>query len=206
MTKISNAFSKVQLKTSRLILRPLQLSDYELWAKARRERVTKLNEFDQGPLAESKIQKKQFAVWLKKSKEAQDQDLIYSLGIFHRTSEENLGMLSFGVISRMRYQFANLGYELNNQFFGKGYAKEALQAALPVAFKVLKLHRLEAGIPFKNKASIELARRVGMHYEGPRKKYYFDGKDWRDLEYFFLTAEDFGIKKMKPSVSPEWEV
>lgn len=206
MTSTSKKFSAVRLKTPRLVLRPLALSDFEIWAKVRRERLPKQNEFDCGPTPKNTNSKKCFADWLKKSKEAQNQDLIYSLGIFHQDSGENLGLVSFGVISRMRYQFANLGYELNNQFIGKGYAREAVKAAIPIAFKILKLHRVEAGIQPHHKASIDLVKNIGMHYEGLRKKYYFDGKDWRDLEYFFLTAEDFALKRMRPTVSPEWKI
>lgn len=201
----SQSFSKLSLKTPRLILRPYKLSDYKAWAQVRRERLPKQNEFDRGPPREKTINKKWFAGWIKKTKYARENDLLYILGIFDRKTGENLGLVSFGVISRMHYQFANLGYTLNNQFWGKGYATEAVKAALPVAFKVLKLHRVEAGIEPHNKASIQLAKSAGMKLEGLRKKYYYDGKKWVDLVYYSVTAEDFGIKKMKPSVSTAWE-
>lgn len=206
MNKPSEEFSKIILKTQRLILRPYLISDFDTWAKVRRERLPKQTDFDRGPPDESTITKKWLADWIKKSKRAQDLDLIYSFGIFDKKSGENYGMVTYGVISRMRYQFANLGYELNNQFFGNGYATEAVKASLPIAFKVLKLHRVEAGIQPGNKASIAVAKNAGLKYEGLRKKYAFDGNTWVDLVYYTAIAEDFGMKNMKPTIHPEWQV
>ena len=107
------------------------------------------------------------------------------------------------MISRLSYQFANLGYEVNNQYWGQGFASEAIEAAIPTAFKTLLLHRVEAGILPKNRASIRVAKKVGLRREGLRKKYFFDGQEWIDIVYFVAYPEDIGLKSGKPKIKPE---
>lgn len=67
--------------------------------------------------------------------------------------------------------------------------------------KKLKLHRIEAGIEPRNKASIKLCEKLKMRKEGVRKKYFFTGKEWIDLVYYSMTAEDIGIKRTNPTIT-----
>ena len=191
------------LKTKRLILRPLKDSDYKSWVKTCSERLPPRNKFEKGPAPKEKLSRVQFKAWLKGSEKARQKDLLYILGIFDRLSGQYIGIVSFAVISRLRYQFANLGYEINNQFSGQGYATEAVKAALPFALKSYKLHRIEAGIEPDNLASLKIVEKVGMYSEGLRPRFFHDGKKWLDLLYFSSTSEDWGLKKYKPSIKTE---
>lgn len=56
-----------------------------------------------------------------------------------------------------------------HQFWSRGFAKEAAAAAVLFAFKSLKLHRIDAGVDPKNKASVTVARAIGMKLEGIRR-------------------------------------
>ena len=111
-------------------------------------------------------------------------------------------MLAITPLSRLSYQLANFGYNIHNQYWGQGYATEACQLALEIGFKVIQLNRLEAGIEMKNKASINICKKLGMRREGLRKSYFFNGEDWVDLVYYTMTAEDFGVSPQKPRIKP----
>lgn len=59
-----------------------------------------------------------------------------------------------------------LGYALARAHWGKGYAREALEAALDYGFSELKLNRVEADIDPRNKASARVLERLGFREEG----------------------------------------
>jgi ribosomal-protein-alanine N-acetyltransferase len=119
--------------------------------------------------------------------------------VFDRKTGAHLGALDIFVVTRLSIQVANLGYAFHNQYWGKGYAKEAIVGVAQIAFRDLKLHRVEACMEPKNLASVGAARGAGMKHEGTRKRYLHDGKRWTDAEVFVLLSEDLGIK-MRPTV------
>ncbi|MBT4793263.1 MAG: GNAT family N-acetyltransferase [Halobacteriovoraceae bacterium] len=193
--------SKLIKRTERLILRPVEISDYSLWRESSLERLPKQNEFDKGPPAEKTLTKQFLKKWISGNKKARQKDLLYTFGIFDKKSKKYMGLVNFCVISRLSYQFANMGYELHNQYWGQGYGTEAVHGGIELAFKKLKIHRVEAGIESHNKASIRLCEKLKMRKEGIREKYFFNGKEWIDLVYFSMTAEDIGLKRTKPTIT-----
>lgn len=70
-----------------------------------------------------------------------------------------------------------IGYMLHQDYQGKGIMQEAMQTGLEYAFKVMKIHAVEASINPANAGSINLAERNGFIREGYFKDmYYFNGK------------------------------
>ena len=72
---------------------------------------------------------------------------------------------------------------------------EGLQLALQHAFTTLKLHRLEANIQPRNRASIALVKRCRFRREGFSPRYLKIGGRWRDHERWAMLAEDARIGK-----------
>lgn len=65
----------------------------------------------------------------------------------------------------------------DTQYWGKGYATEAVQLMTDFAFKRLKLHKLTAGAYVNNVGSIKVFQKQGYFEEGIHKSHYlFDGK------------------------------
>lgn len=58
-----------------------------------------------------------------------------------------------------------LGYRLARRYWGRGYASEAVSAAIAYGFDVLGLKRLIATIDPGNTASVRVAVKAGMVYE-----------------------------------------
>src|SRR5262249_23165406 len=92
---------------------------------------------------------------------------------------------------------AYLGYYIGQRFAGRKYMSEAIELVLQVAFKKLKLHRLEANIQPGNTASIAVVRRAGFVQEGFSRRYLKIGGRWRDHERWAILVEDW---KSPPSV------
>lgn len=113
----------------------------------------------------------------------------FIFGVFDKKAGTYLGQIDIFTINR-QLQWGNLGYHIQNQYFGKGYATEANKLALKVAFKQLGYHRIEAAMELDNKASQKVARRAGLVFEGVRKK-FFPEDGGVDMKVFATNAIDY---------------
>jgi ribosomal-protein-alanine N-acetyltransferase len=66
---------------------------------------------------------------------------------------------------------------------------DRFELVLRFAFRVLKLHRLEANIRTGNVASRALVRRAGFVHEGFSRKYLKVCGRWRDHERWAILAD-----------------
>ena len=69
-----------------------------------------------------------------------------------------------------------------------GYGKEAVSAALTLAFTQLKFHRIEAHINIDNAPSIKLAESVGMEFECIRKGFIYENDEWTDHLVYYKNS------------------
>ena len=187
-------------KTKRLTIRPYEETDFVVWKQAYLERLPKQNRFDLGPIPPGKIQRANFRKVLSLHKKARQRDLLYVFGVFENKSGKCVGFLDVYVQSRLNSQCANIGYVIHNQFWRRGYAKEAASALVRLAFRSLKLHRIEAGVDPKNKASVAVAKAIGMNFEGTRRSCDFENGSWKNLEYYVIVPSDLRLKSSKPTI------
>jgi len=94
-------------------------------------------------------------------------------------------------LAPQRYKMGKLYYNLLPVYWGKGYATEAVRAVLKFGFRVLKLHRMEAGCAVDNIASIRVLEKVGMQMEGQRRKVLPLQQGWSDNYEFAILDTDF---------------
>jgi RimJ/RimL family protein N-acetyltransferase len=85
---------------------------------------------------------------------------------------------------------ADIGYELDPQHWGCGYASEAARALVQFGFERLHLHRISAHCLAENTASARVLEKLGMRLEGRlRDSEYFKGRYWDTLHYAILDHE-----------------
>jgi ribosomal-protein-alanine N-acetyltransferase len=113
---------------------------------------------------------------LKKTDEGQ----LYAFGIFLKTTDKLIGDISLTQIVRGVLQSCYTGFTLDKEYSGKGYTTEALQLVVDFAFRVLKLHRIEAGAMPDNTASIRVLEKVGFKKEGIAKENLKINGKWTD--------------------------
>jgi ribosomal-protein-alanine N-acetyltransferase len=111
--------------------------------------------------------------------------------IWRRTDGVLLGAINLSEIVRGKFQSGYLGYYIGAGYSGQGYMTDALQLMLAIAFRRLRLHRVEANIQPNNGASIRLVNRAGFHREGYSPRYLKIAGRWRDHERWALLAEDW---------------
>jgi [ribosomal protein S5]-alanine N-acetyltransferase len=100
-----------------------------------------------------------------------------------------VGQVSLNMIIRGAFQSCFLGYWIGQEFARKGYTTEAVRLATGYAFDTLGLHRVEANIIPRNKASIGLIRKCGFRFEGLAKNYLQIAGRWQDHEHWTMTRE-----------------
>ena len=84
----------------------------------------------------------------------------------------------------------SIGCSLAIEHWSKGYAAEAMQAAIALGFETLNLHRIYAETISENKAAIALAQRIGMRIEGELKaSQQFKDKWWNQTILGILKSE-----------------
>jgi RimJ/RimL family protein N-acetyltransferase len=85
---------------------------------------------------------------------------------------------------------ADIGYELDPQHWGQGYASEAARALVRFGFEELHLHRISAHCLAENVASVRVLEKLGMRLEGRlRDAEHFKGRYWDTLHYAILDHE-----------------
>lgn len=92
------------------------------------------------------------------------------------------------------YEYNNvyeLGWILNKNYQGKGYASEISSALIKHSFEKLNLHRIFATAAADNVNSCNLLKKLNMHEEAVfRKANFYKGK-WIDECWFAMLEEDF---------------
>ena len=96
-----------------------------------------------------------------------------------------LSGLSFGSLAS-----GAVGYWVSEAFAGKGITPLAVALVVDWAFTNLGIHRVEVCIRPENEASLRIVRKLGMRYEGLRRRYIHIDGDWRDHVTFVIYAGD----------------
>ncbi|MCL2360790.1 MAG: GNAT family N-acetyltransferase [Defluviitaleaceae bacterium] len=86
------------------------------------------------------------------------------------------------------------GYHFLKEYWGKGYATEALQAIIPYAFTHFKINRLVAFTNSNNKESIALLKRVGMVEEARLRDVRMSDGVYCDEMVYSLLKREFDLR------------
>jgi [ribosomal protein S5]-alanine N-acetyltransferase len=100
------------------------------------------------------------------------------------------GLVGFARLALNGVQAAKLGYAIAVDYWGRRYATDATSALIDFGFRELKLHRISAAMGPNNTASIVIADRLSMTYEGRIRDHVYTNGRWRDsLLYSVLINE-----------------
>ena len=103
--------------------------------------------------------------------------------------ETIIGMVGLNNLVRGAFQSCCLGYKLDGGHLCLGYMTEAVKAAADIAFTDLGLHRIEANIMPRNRASLRVAEKAGFYQEGLALKYLKINGVWEDHIHMVLRRE-----------------
>lgn len=178
MNEISCKFPIIE--TERLILRKLETTDInDLFEILSSERVTKY--YGKYPMknlseAEDLILKFHKAFYEQKS---------IRWGIELKETNRVIGTCGFHCWNKNHFR-AEVGYELGEAFWNKGYATEAISSILIYGFELMNLKRIEAIVYPENRPSEKLLLNLGFEHEGLLKKYANFRDKQQDLNIFAI--------------------
>lgn len=138
-------------------------------------------------LASPAVTPGQFAIYLKRRRRLDSPGFL----ICRASDGAIVGGINLSEIVRGNFRSAYLGYQIGEPFARRGHMTEALQLVLRFAFGRLGLHRVEANIQPRNRASIALVRRAGFRREGFSRRYLKIVGRWRDHERWALLSEEW---------------
>ena len=116
------------------------------------------------------------------------------LGIMENLSKKVVGMISVRDIN-WRSGYGEIGYWLCKEYWGKGYATEALSLMLKYCFEYLNLRKVFAKVFEPNKASIRVLEKNGFKYIGRFKKHkYVADIGYVDILLYELFKDEWKYK------------
>jgi RimJ/RimL family protein N-acetyltransferase len=87
-----------------------------------------------------------------------------------------------------------VGYVFNPDFYGCGYASEAVRALFTLGFTTFDLHRIHARCDPRNTASFRLMERLGMRREAHFREHVFLRGEWTDEYIYAVLREEWPDK------------
>ena len=112
-----------------------------------------------------------------------------------RETNEIVGVVNLNEIVYGLFQSAYLGYYGFSPYDGQGLMSEGVSLAVSMAFRRLRLHRVEANVQPSNRASVNLVRRLDFRKEGVSRRYLKVAGRWRDHERWATIAEEWRPKR-----------
>lgn len=173
-----------ELRTKRLMLRKMQVSDleklFQVWSNPEVTRFMNIDKF-----TDKKQAKEMIILFDKLSKE--NTAIRYS--IIELESNEIIGSCGFNILDFENAK-AEIGYEINKPFWGKGFAPEAITCLIRHAFNDLELNRIEAKVEPENFNSIKVLRKLNFGFEGTMRKVERSKGRFIDLNLYSLLVTD----------------
>jgi ribosomal-protein-alanine N-acetyltransferase len=93
-------------------------------------------------------------------------------GIEIKGNKGIIGTIGFNAWSS-KHKRAEIGYELHPEYWGKGYATEAVSKVISYGFRELELTRIGAVVFIENMASNKLLTKLGFEKEGILRNYMY---------------------------------
>jgi ribosomal-protein-alanine N-acetyltransferase len=115
---------------------------------------------------------------------------MFAFGIEERATGRLRGRIGVSNVVRGAWDNATLGYFVDEEVNGRGYATEAVALALDFAFGPARLHRVQAAVMPHNRRSARVLMKNGFRLEGHAPRYLRLAGGWRDHDLYAITIEE----------------
>ena len=162
-----------------VMLRTPQMNDFTAWTSLREASRAFLTPWEPTWPSDD-LSRSAYRQRMRRYAEDQRTDQAYPFFVFRKEDGALVGGLVLASIRRGVAQSGSLGSWVGLPYARRGYMTAALQALIPVAFDILRLHRLEAACIPTNVASIRLLEKTGFQREGYAREYLCINGSWQD--------------------------
>ncbi len=112
------------------------------------------------------------------------------LGIELRSDASFIGSTGFASIDS-ESSTGLFGFGLRREYWGQGYATEAVRGLLDFAFATLNLHRMTAECFTENASSVRVLEKAGMRREGHFIQNQKKADVWKDSFLYAVLADEW---------------
>ncbi len=177
--------TRCTIETSRLILRPFQLSDASEVRRLAGEREIAENTLSIPHPYEEGMAKE----WIATHEEGFRNGTLANFAVTRRDNGVLVGAIGLTIFPE--HQRAELGYWIGLPYWRNGYATEAATDVIRYGFVELGLNRIYAYHFVRNPASGRVLRKVGMQREGCLRKHVHKWGVFEDLAVCGLVRADY---------------
>jgi RimJ/RimL family protein N-acetyltransferase len=115
----------------------------------------------------------------------------HMMAITDAQTGRHIGNIKIGPI-RKHHNYADLSYFIGDRdFWGRGYATEAIQLATRLGFERLELHRLQAGIYASNVGGSRALEKAGFVRDAVLHRQLLGPFGWEDHVWYRLLKEEW---------------
>ena len=180
----------MQLQTERLILRPHRAADWSaVAAYVNHPDVLRYRPDDIRSPAQMQAHLQHLVAL-----QHQEPRTRYHFAIILSATDRLIGWCGLSLNDRA-HQIAELGYDLDRAYWGKGYMTKAVQALVDWGFSSLQLHRIVAECHPANVASMRVMQKLGMTYEGHLRENVWVKGSWWDTIIYAILEQDWQGKQ-----------
>lgn len=180
------------LHTRRLVLREVTMDDTPWYLEHFSTKEIIVGQGYPGPdgLEGSKKELQKYFIDLFKERNG------FRWGIELRDSKGLIGSLGYYKWVKPSGHQAEMGYDLNPKYWGRGIMTEAMDAVIEFGFRRMRLRRIEVLILTRNQRSAALIRRLGFKREGVMREHGFDeNMNLQDEALYSLLRRDWLSRK-----------
>lgn len=179
----------------RVTLRTMSALDYDRWIEVRQRCRDWLVPWEPRPAGAPEPAEDRHSFTSRCSLRERERQLGTGFGFGIFVGEQLVGELTISSVQRGPFQSAYIGYWVDADEAGKGYAPEAVVAALAFSFDELGLHRIEISIIPRNDRSLRVVEKLGIRKEGVAERFLQINGVWEDHARFAMTAEEWVVRR-----------
>lgn len=160
------------IETERLLLKNISFDDRVFILKQFSDEVVNRYLFDVEPISKLEEADEIIDSYLQPEPRAQHRWVIVL-----KNNDVKIGTCGFHCWSK-KGNCVEIGYDLQEEYWGKGIMTEALKAIISFGINKMGVHRINADISVDNAKSVYLAQKLGFVFNGNTKMYSFRGKEY----------------------------
>ena len=188
----------VELVGRRLVLRPLEATDFDRWTEVRVRASDWLRKWEPSipsGHADPSTDRRAFASRCAARDRERQLGTGYGFGMF--CDGALVGEINLSSIQRGPFQSCYVGYWVDERHAGQGFTPEAVVMVMRFAFEELGLHRVQVAIIPRNAPSRRVMSKLGVREEGLATRYLEINGVWEDHVRHDITAEEWAGRGSK---------
>ena len=178
----------MELRSGKVGLRPLSLTDRRAWKEVRARNADWLKPWEATVPPGDSTAPKTFRALVRDLRRQAHESRALPFAV--TIDDVFAGQLTVTNIVGGSARFASIGYWIDRAHAGHGYIPTAVAMASDYCLFEMGLHRIEIAIRPENQASLRVVEKLGFREIGYAPRYLHIDGDWRDHRLFAVTVEE----------------